>query len=347
MKLAITGGAGFLGYHLCQKLHLSYDQILVLDTAPITPEEYPSNIVYCRTDVRNTEQVERALKGVDALIHAAAALPLCGRKEIFAVNVVGTRNILAAAKKHGIERIVYISSTAVYGVPEKHPIEEEDPVMGVGAYGESKIIAEILCSEYRQKGLSISTVRPKTFVGTGRLGVFQILYDWIQGGKRIPIIGKGENLYQLLEVEDLANAIALLLTAPSKKACGIFNVGAERFGTVLEDLGALCAYAETNARVLPTPARAVKFVLAMLEKMRLSPLYPWVYQTADKDSYVSIQKIQQAIGWTPRHSNTEALIKAYQWYLDYYCKDEQPQTTGVTHRMAWNQGILALFKQLL
>ncbi len=67
-------------------------------------------------------------------------------------------------------------------------------------------------------------IRPKTFIGSGRLGVFQILYDWVENGKKIPVIGNGENHYQLLEVEDLVEAIYLALTLPKEKVDDTFNI---------------------------------------------------------------------------------------------------------------------------
>ncbi len=344
MTLAITGGAGFLGYHLCRKLADKFDEIIVLDIAPIDEAEYPGGVRYVRVDVRDPGELKKALAGADLVVHAAAALPLWSKKDIFSTNVDGARNVLSAAKECGIGRVVCVSSTAVYGVPEKHPIYEKDPLVGVGPYGESKIEAERLCEEYRQKGLCVPVVRPKTFVGTGRLGVFQILYDWIKSGKRIPIIGDGTNRYQLLEVGDLVDAIYLTLTLPEDKVNDAFNVGAKEFGTVLEDLGALCEFAGTGARIMCTPAWAVKPLLELFWTMRISPLYKWVYGTADKDSFVSIERAVNGLGWSPEHSNAEALIESYRWYLEHY---EDSEASGLTHRVAWKQGILGLFKRLL
>ncbi len=343
-RLAITGGAGFLGCHLCKILSNQYEEILLLDIAPFEPDEYPSNTTYLKVDVREKDRLEEALKGTDFLIHAAGALPLYREKEIFDTNIKGTRNTLEAARSHRIEKIIHISSTAVYGIPKKHPIEENDPLQGVGAYGQSKIEAEKVCQEYQKKGMCISVVRPKTFIGTGRLGVFQILYDWIKNGKRIPIIGKGRNRYQLLEVEDLVGAIQLLLLAPPEKANSIFNVGAREFGTVSEDLTSLCQFAGTGARVFPTPALPVKLFLALLDQLKISPLYPWVYKTADKDSYVSIEKISRIFGWAPKYSNAQALIKSYDWY-GTHCNELS--ATGITHRTAWDQGALEVLKRFL
>jgi nucleoside-diphosphate-sugar epimerase len=234
----------------------------------------------------------------------------------------------------------------VYGVPKKHPIYESDPMIGVGPYGESKIAAEKLCEEFRGKGLCVCVIRPKTFIGTGRLGVFAILYDWVYSGVKIPVIGSGRNRYQLLEVEDLVEAIWLGCAGPRDQANDTFNVGAKDFGTVQHDVGALCQYAGTKSRVMATPAGIVKCLLRFFEILKLSPLYKWVYGTADKDSFVSTEKIERTLGWSPRYSNSEALIRSYQWYLDHRAEVEA-EATGITHRAAWKQGVLKLFKKVL
>jgi len=345
MRIAITGGAGFLGYHLANRLAPQGIEVVILDIAKFEPTEYPGEVICYNVDVRNATVLQDALKGADVVIHAAAALPLWKHEEIFDINVRGTQTVLEVAQKNGIERVICVSSTAVYGIPEKHPLYETDPLDGVGPYGESKIQAEKVCQNSRNAGMCVPIVRPKTFVGTGRLGVFQILYDWIKDGTPIPIIGDGTNRYQLLEVEDLVDAILLLATAPKEKVNDTFNVGAERFDTVREDVEALCEFAGTGARVRATPRWLVRPVLQLFEMLGLSPLYKWVYGTADKDSFVSIEKIRTTLGWSPRDSNAEALIRSYQWYLDH--EHTLGRGTGVTHRVAWDQGILKMIKKLM
>jgi len=345
MRIAITGGAGFLGYHLANRLAPQGIEVVLLDIAAFNPSEYPSDVICQHVDVRNAAAVQSALKGADVIIHAAAALPLWRRQDILDINVRGTRTVLRVAQKIGIERVIYISSTAVYGISKKHPLYEIDPLDGVGPYGESKVKAEKVCESFRNDGMCVPIIRPKTVIGTGRLGVFQILYDWIKDGKPIPIIGDGTNRYQLLEVEDLVDAVFLLATASQEKVNNTFNVGAERFNTVREDLEALCEFAGTGARIMATPAWLVKRVLQLFEMLGLSPLYKWVYGTADKDSSVSIERIKVRLGWWPRYSNAEALIRSYQWYLDHH--HELDRKTGITHRVAWSQGILKIIKKLL
>ncbi len=347
MRVLVTGGAGFLGYHLAHYLAGKGDASILYDIADADLSEYPEGTIAIKDDVRDVEAFDRALTEhrPDVIVHAAAALPLWKPQDIFTTNVDGTRNVLRIARKHGIDRVTFVSSTAVYGVPEKHPLYESDPMVGVGPYGESKIRAEQACEKARAEGLCVPVVRPKTFIGTARLGVFQILYDWVENAVRIPVIGDGTNLYQLLEVDDLCAAIYLTLVGEHAKVNDTFNVGAKEYRTVNEDVGALCEHAGSGSRVMGTPAGLVKPLLRLAELLRLSPLYKWVYGTADKDSFVSTEKIESTLGWQPEFSNAQALIRSYDWYLEH--KHEIAGATGITHRVAWRQGALGIVKRVL
>ncbi|MBI3620314.1 NAD(P)-dependent oxidoreductase [Candidatus Roizmanbacteria bacterium] len=350
MKILITGAAGFLGLHLAQYYvaHVGRGgDLTLIDIAPFTVKEYPQGSRLVSADIRDSQKMSDLLDGVDFVIHAAAALPLWRDSEIYDINVGGTATLLAAAYKRQVKRFVYISSTAVYGVPKKHPVLETDPLVGVGPYGNSKIQAEKLCRQYRKKNMIVTVIRPKTFVGTYRLGVFEILFDWIKDGKKIPVIGSGKNRYQLLDVDDLVEVLyRCLLLKDERTVNDTFNVGAKEFGTVATDLQALFKAALSRSAILPIPAAAIKPVLFIFEKLKLSPLYRWVYDTADKDSFVSIYKIMKAVHWRPRFSNAAALIKAYRWYEKHY--DEiKSHSAGVTHTVGWKQGVLGLFKKFL
>lgn len=344
VAVLITGGAGFLGFHTARKFSKEGCEVTCLDIAKFDIRGYSENTKFVEADVREFEQInEIVAKGFDVIIHTAAALPLWKKKDIFNVNIEGTRNILESAIRNSVNRVIFISSTAVYGIPKIHPLYENSKLEGVGYYGESKILAEKVCIEYRNKGLCVPIIRPKTFIGPERLGVFQILYDWVESGEKIPIIGNGENRYQLLDVEDLVDAIWLTATRKREIVDDAFNVGAKEFATVMEDVGDLCKYANNGASVMKTPAFIIKILLRTFEMLKLSPLYKWVYGTADTDSYVSIEKIEKILGWKPKYSNSEALTRSYQWYLDN--KFTLSKETGITHRVAWSQGILKLFKK--
>jgi nucleoside-diphosphate-sugar epimerase len=187
----------------------------------------------------------------------------------------------------------------------------------------------------------VVVVRPKTFIGPERLGVFEILFDWIREGRRIPVLGDGSNRYQLLAVEDL---VAATVAAAGADAAGeTFNVGATEFGTVRSDLEGLIAHAGSGSRLRPVPARPAELALRALELARLSPLAEWHYRTAHRDSFVDVSKAQRLLGYTPRLSNEQALCETYDWYLAHR---EGLAKAGVTHRVPWDQRALGLLKRL-
>jgi nucleoside-diphosphate-sugar epimerase len=340
--VAISGGAGFLGLHLARRLVADGHEVRTLDLAPLDDATLEGRVDEQHGDVRVPADARRLVAGADVLVHAAAALPIqVTRAAIRSVNVEGAAVTFAAAAEAGVRRVVLISSTAVYGVPERHPIHEDDPLVGVGHYGESKIEAERLCDAFARRGLETVIVRPKTFVGPERLGVFEILFDWIREGRRIPILGDGSNRYQLLAVEDLVEAVVRCLDAPV--AGEALNVGAGRFGTVREDLEALIAHAASGSRLRPVPARPAEVVLRGLELARLSPLAEWHYRTAHKDSFVSIEKARRLLDWEPRLSNAETLCATYDWYLEHR---GELRGAGLTHRVPWDQRALGLLRRV-
>lgn len=337
----VTGGSGFLGINLIRYLLDRGHRVVSLDIAPF---DYPERdrVTIIDGDIRDRATVDKAMEGVEIVVHTAAALPLYTVEDIFSTDVDGTRNVMDSALAHGVERSIMISSTAVYGVPDHHPLYETDPMIGVGPYGKAKIEAEAVCLEYRAKGLCVPIIRPKSFIGPERLGVFALFYDWAKDGRGFPMIGSGNNRYQLLDVEDLCDAIYLTATLDKDLVNDTFNIGAKDFTTMREDYQAVLDYAGFGKKIVPFPAGPVIFGLKVLEALKLSPLYAWVYETASKDSFVSIEKAEQVLGYQPRYSNKDALVRNYRWYLDNLSQFQGQ--SGVSHRVPWNQGALKLAK---
>ncbi len=339
----ITGGAGFLGINLCRYLLARGARVRSLDIAAF---QYPerARVEVIDGDVRDAATVERAMADVDIVVHAAAALPLAAPAEIFSTAVEGTALLLKAAAAQGVRHFIFISSTAVYGIPDHHPLLESDRLQGVGPYGESKIQAEALCSSARASGLCVTILRPKSFVGPERLGAFELLYSWAYAGRNFPVLGSGNNRYQLLDVEDLCGAIELCASAAPERANDTFNVGAADFGTMRENFQAVLDRAGHGAHVVALPARPAILLLQLAEALHLSPLYRWIYATASQESFVSISRIEARLGFRPRHSNREALIRNYDWYVAH--RHELGTTTGTTHRVPWKKGVLSVVEHL-
>lgn len=341
MKIFITGGSGFLGINLVRYLLERGHQVVSYDFAPF---DYPekTKITPVLEDIRHFEPLVKAMAGSDAVVHCAAALPLYSRQEIYSTDVDGTGNVLKAALQNGIKRVVHISSTAVYGIPDHHPLYETDKLSGVGHYGQAKILAEKECKKYRQRGLCVPILRPKSFVGPERLGVFALFYDWAKDGHGFPMIGNGQNRYQLLDVEDLCDAIYACLTGDAAAVNDTFNIGAKEFTTMKEDYQAVLDEAGHGKKIKPFPAAPMIWTLRILEALKLSPLYKWVYETASQDSFVSIEKAERMLRFKPKYSNKDALIRNYRWYLAHL--HDFQETSGISHRVPWKQGVLKLAK---
>ena len=346
-KWLVTGGSGFLGINLIRYLLERGEEVVSLDLQPFTYDDCKDKIVHVQGDIRDKATVDSCMGGVDIFMHGAAALPLYPKKDIYTTNIGGTENVFQSALEHDVDRGIYISSTAVYGLPDHHPIYEDDPLVGVGAYGRTKIEAEKLVALFREGGSTITTIRPKSFVGPERLGVFGIFYEWASDGRSFPMIGRGNNLYQLLDVQDLCEAIYLAATVDGEKANTEFNIGATKFSTMREDYQVVLDRAGFGKKIKSSPANLVVMALETLEFFHLSPLYPWVYKTATKDSFVSVEKAEELLGFAPKYSNKDALLRNYEWYLTNLEKFESGATQdGVTHRLPWKQGVLGLAKRL-
>lgn len=342
MRVFITGGAGFLGINLIRALKAhGVEEIVSYDFADF---DYPEKewVKVVKEDIRHVEPLREAMKGCDRVVHCAAALPLYSREDIMSTDLDGTRNVMQAALDLGVERAVQISSTAVYGIPDHHPLFETDKLVGVGPYGEAKVQAESVCAGFREHGLCVPILRPKSFIGPERLGVFALFYDWAKDGHNFPMIGSGNNRYQLLAVEDLCEAIWACLTLDKEVVNDVFNVGAKAFTTMKEDYQVVLDKAGFGKRIIGLPSMPVIWALRILEWMHLSPLYKWVYETACEDSFVSIEKAEKKLGFAPQYSNQDALLRNYDWYIANL--DSFQAKSGVSHRVPWKQGILGMIK---
>lgn len=344
MKVLVTGGSGFLGINLIRYLHARGHELVNLDIADFDYPDMKDKITDIRGDIRNRKDVERAMEGVHQVVHCAAALPLYSPQDIYTTDVEGTRMVLEVAHERTASRVVMISSTAVYGIPDHHPLYENDRLEGVGPYGQAKIQAEMVCLEYRGKGMVVPIIRPKSFVGPERLGVFALLYDWAQSGHNFPMIGSGNNRYQLLDVEDLCQAIYLCMTLPDEVVNDTFNVGAKVFTTMKKDYQAVLDRAGRGKKIIGFPAAPAIWGLRFLEMLHVSPLYKWVYETASKDSFVSIEKAERVLGYKPQYSNKDALLRNYQWYIEH--QKDFANASGVSHRVPWKQGAIGLLKKV-
>lgn len=339
MKL-VTGSSGFFGIHLVQRLLDSGEEVQGFDIVNPKIDLTEKSFHFVQGDVRNYTAIYEACHGVDVVYHNAAVLSIAkaGRK-YWEINVNGTHNVLEACRGRGVTKLIYISSTAVYGLPSRLPIDESSKLHPITDYGRSKAAAEQLCHKYRQDyGMDISIIRPRTILGQGRLGIFQILFDWLKDGKRIYVLGSGNNYFQFISASDLAEA-CLLVTKVSNED---FNIGAKNFSTIRQALEALVVHAKTGSKVVSVNTTIARYSLWLLNKLRISPLAEWHYNMYDRDLFFDISKAERILHWTPKDGNIDMLIQSYDWYLQHY-KDLKYKY-GRSSGYPLKQGILRLLK---
>jgi nucleoside-diphosphate-sugar epimerase len=339
MRALVTGGAGFFGDTLVRGLLEAGVTVRTLDLLPLADPDLAARVQMDMGDVRDPAAVGRAVAGVDLIYHAAALVPITRAGRMFhEVNVEGTRQVLDAAHRGGVKHVVHISSSAVYGIPARVPVDETGPRNPMDEYARSKVAAERLCEAYRARGLAVTMLRPCTIVGPGRLGVLEILFDWIRKGRPVYLLGNGTNAYQLVSARDFADVCVLVATRGIGET---FNVGAGEFGSLREDLEGLIRHARTAARIVRVPAALARPALHILDRLRLSPFVAWHFRSIDRDFCIDISKARGLLRWDPKDSNVAMLCQAYDWYLTH-AQDGSTETRS-PHRRALQHRLLRWF----
>ena len=314
MRVVVTGGAGFLGTALTRELVDAGIEVRVLDRG-VPPAWFPeAGVEFAAGDVRDIDAVHRAVAGADAVVHAAFAPPRAGLGTMHEVNVGGIENVCAAVRHAGAGRLVVISSTIVTKPGRPAGPLRRSPLARLNAYRASRAAAEDVAARFGEGPVEVAVVRPKTFVGPGRVGAFALVFDTVRRGGVVLLPGPGTNRYQLVDTRDLAAGLRLLALQGGR---GVFTFGATRFGTVADDLGALLARAGTAARLQSLPRTVVRAGLRGTELAGVAPLSEW-YQCAARgeDSVVDVERAVDELGWRPIRSNVESLVDAYDWYAE-------------------------------
>jgi nucleoside-diphosphate-sugar epimerase len=305
----VTGGSGFLGSYIVNELESSGWNVRILDLLP--PETVTFD--YLRADIRDLDACLQACDGVDVVFHNVAQVPLAKNRELFeSVNIEGTRNILEASTHHNVNNFVYTSSSAVYGLPRKMPANSQRNLQPVEIYGQTKLRGEQLVSSYQEKIMNTSIVRPRTILGSGRLGLFSILFDWISEGLDVFVFDGGEHPYQFIHVDDLTKGI---VSSASIDGHNIYNLGATTFLSLRADLEELCSHAKTGSRVRSISSVYIKKPALLAAKMGLLPFASYQLLLYSQEMYFDSISDWKTLAVSPQFSNAQALIESYEWYL--------------------------------
>lgn len=336
----VTGGSGYFGSLLVALLREQGWTVRVLDLRDAA--DRPADVALHLGDITDPDAVREACDGVDVIFHNVAQVPLARDAALFqSVNVTGTAVLLEAAMASGVRKVVYTSSSAVFGVPSENPVTVHTPPRPMEAYGRAKYEGELLCRAASSRGLDVSIVRPRTILGHGRLGIFAILFDWIADGAGVPVLGSGRNRYQFVHANDLAAACLLAAERPGP---GTYNIGSEDVQTMRETLEHLCEYAGTGARVRSVPEAPAAAAMAVLSRTGLAPFGPYHWLMYGREMWFDLAAAHDELGWRGVHDTDSMFRESYDWFLAH--RDSPSEAGASHHRSPARQGALRALKLL-
>jgi nucleoside-diphosphate-sugar epimerase len=337
--ILVTGGSGYFGSVLVDQALARGDTVRVLDVNE--PAAHDGAVEYVAGDIRDRDAVRSAVEGVDAVFHNVAQVPLARDRALFeSVNVDGTANLLVAARDAGVVKIVHTSSSAIFGIPEQNPVTEDTTPRPLEAYGRAKLAAEMLCRDAAASGVDVSVVRPRTILGHGRLGLMGVLFDLVAAGAPVFVLDGGENRYQFVHADDLADAC---LRAGDRSGPRVYNAGADEFGTMRETLTALVDHAATGSRVRSLPSTPARAAMRALSAVRLAPFAPYHWLLYGESLWFDCRRAHDELAWRPRYSNAEMVVESYEWYLAH--RADLPGG-GSQHQSPAKLGALEVLKRL-
>ena len=342
MKTAlVTGGSGYFGTLLINKLLKEGWKVKSFDINP--PINKKNEFEFYKVDVRKINQHSKIFKNVDCIFHNVALVPLSKSKDFNATNLKGTKNVIEMAIKNDVKSFIHTSSSAIYGVPKKNPVDEHYLPNPQENYGISKLNSEILLSTYA-KDININIIRPRTILGHGRLGIFQILFEWVSKGWNIPVLGSGKNIYQFVHADDLCEACILSF---EMEGFNYFNIGSQNFCSMRETLEALCNFANKGSKVISLPINVMENLMHLSSRLGISPLGPYHALMYGNSLYFDTSKAEKELNWKSKYSNKEAIIDSYKYFLSYKNKLNNENISMSPHNSYLKQGILKSFGYLL
>ena len=324
MKILVTGGTGFTGSHLTRRLLQQGQEVVVLDNKPglFFDELQHMGAQIHIGSVANRELVDKVTQGCDVVQHLAAAFRKVNlpKSVYWDVNVEGTRYLLDAALKYGVQKFVYCSTCGVHGNVEQIPAGEDAPIAPADYYQYTKYEGERVIPEFIEKGLKVVTLRPAAIYGPGDPERFAILFRRVQNG-RFLMFGNGQVYYHPLYIENLVDALELAAT--SDRGNGEAYLIADEHYYSLNDLVTAIAKAQNiDLKIVHLPFRPL-WLAAFATEIAYKPFPgmdpPLFRRRVDwfrQNRAFNINKAKQELGYQPRVGLEEGLAKTAQWYRE-------------------------------
>jgi UDP-glucose 4-epimerase len=339
-RVLVTGGSGFFGGILKRRLLAEGCAVVNVDLVA-DPDRHP-NLTSIQGDIREKGLLAEifARHAFTAVQHCAAMLAhdTISADDLWTSNVDGTRNIALACRQAGVAKLVFISTNCLWAHNVGHEVSEDEPPAPVELYGRSKLAAEEALKGFPD--LEVVTIRCPTIIDEGRLGLLAILFEFIEDGKRVWVVGDGANRYQFIYAQDLADAC---VSAMEYHATDLFHIGSENVTSLRQVYEAVIAAAGTKARVAQLPKAPTLAAMKVAHKLGISPLGPYHYRMIAEDFIFQTAKIRDRLGWKPTVTNDQMMVKAFLYYKQQRAAIHA-RTNVSAHSKPTPMGVIRLLK---
>ena len=341
IPVLLTGGSGFFGGILKRRLLAEGYACTNIDL--VADADSHPNLTSIQGDIRDTALLQKVFSGQSfvAVFHCAAQLAHDAIDDnlLWTSNVDGTRHLAETARQFGVKKFVFISSNCLWACDLGHAVAEDEPPNPIELYGRSKLAAEQVLADYKND-LDIIILRCPTIIDSGRLGLLAILFEFIDDGKKIWVVGDGSNCYQFIFAQDLATAC---LQALAYEGSNLFHIGSDNVVSLRSVYEAVIRAAGSRSRVASLPKGPTIAAMQLAHKLNLSPLGPYHYRMIAESFVFDTARIRTQLGWVPTLTNEEMMIRAYQYYADNR-REIHARTEVSAHSRPTSMGIIRMLK---
>ena len=339
--ILITGGAGFFGELLKFRLLELGHTCVSIDLKPDATQHPKLQAI--QGDIRDTTTLKKifAAHRFDAVMHCAAVLAhsLKDTRLLWTSNVDGTRNIADFAARNKVPNVVFTSSNCLWGESLHRPVTEDDVPAPIELYGRSKWEGEKIIAEYADRFNAV-TIRCPTIMDCGRLGLLSILFEFIDEGRKVWVVGKGSNRYQFIFAQDLIDACIRAMDYPKSN---VFGIGSDNVTTMAEVFSYVIDRANTGARLAHLPKGPTLFLMKLAHWLHVSPLGPYHYKMIAEDFTFDTTRIKRELGWQPTLTNGEMLFRAYNYY-HANLEEIRSRSDVSPHKQPAKMGVIKILK---
>ncbi len=343
-QFLVTGGSGFFGGVLKQRLLA--DGFAVTNIDLVHDDDTHQALTSIRGDIRDAGLLHRvfAQHSFEAVFHCAAMLAhdVRDKQLLWTSNVDGTRLVAEAALTAGVLKFIFVSTNCLWAEDLGHDVTESDAPAPVELYGRSKLAAEqeleVLRTQHPE--LQVVMLRCPTIIDSGRLGLLAILFEFIEDGKKVWVVGDGESRYQFIYAQDLATAcIECLEYGPSN----LFHIGSDHVPTMRAMYESVIRAAGSRSRVARLPKAPTIAAMKLAHALGVSPLGPYHYRMIAENFVFDTSRIQRELGWRPTLTNEQMMLKAFEYYRENR-RNIHGRKDVSAHSKAAPMGVIRLLK---